>query len=75
MVTHDQEEALSMADRVAAAGFEQIDPRSSKLDVRAGFVDTRWNDLMRQQLAALVEQWLGQSRFVMRSLFKCARLC
>lgn len=38
---------------VAAAGFEQIDPRSSKLDVRAGFVDTRWNDLMRQQLAAL----------------------
>lgn len=38
---------------VAAAGYERIDPRSSKLDVRTGFVDARWNDMMRQHLAAL----------------------
>jgi hypothetical protein len=37
---------------VHAAGFERIDPRSSRLDV-PGHVDPRWNDLLRQRMAAL----------------------
>jgi hypothetical protein len=38
---------------VKAAGFERIEPRSSRLDVPGRFVDPRWQDLLRARLATL----------------------
>jgi hypothetical protein len=42
-----------LTEGVRAAGFERIDPRSSKLAVEAGFVDPRWNELLAGRLATL----------------------
>src|SRR5262245_47027188 len=38
---------------VRASGFERIDPRSSRLDVRAGFVDPRGNDVLARWMCQL----------------------
>lgn len=44
-----------LTEAVHAAGFERIDPRSSKLEVQAGYVDPRWNEILAGRLATLPE--------------------
>ncbi len=42
-----------MSEGVVAAGFERVDPRSSRLEAHGDFCDPRWDDVMRRSLASL----------------------
>src|SRR6187402_2907371 len=42
-----------MQQGVEAAGFEIVDPRSSRLSAETGFCDPRWDDALRRSLAML----------------------
>ena len=63
-----------LSQGVAAAGFERIDPRSSKLDVRGGFVDPRWNDILREEMARLPEASTHDREAVARIAASVSRL-
>jgi hypothetical protein len=55
-----------MTRGVEAAGFEIVDPRSSRLSAQSGFCDPRWDDVLRRSLATLPKTSIHDSDAIER---------